>query len=81
MEEKLSEFLKNERAKRSFTQDEMAQALGITRTYYVTLERGWFNKKRNTRTSAGVKTIRKIAEFTGVTPEQVRTLIQNEKGE
>lgn len=78
---KLSEFLKNERTKRSLTQEEMANGIGITRTYYATLESGWFNKKRETKSVAGVKTIRKIAEFTNVTPEEVRTYIQNEKGE
>lgn len=78
---KLSEFLKNERTKRSLTQQEIANGIGITRTYYATLESGWFNKKRNTKTNAGIKTIRKIAEFTGVTPDYVRMLILNEKGE
>ena len=78
---KLSEFLKNERTKRSITQEEMAKSIKVTRPYYATLESGWFNKKRNTRTKAGLKTIRKIAEFTGVTPDYVRMLIMNEKGE
>lgn len=59
----------------------MAKGIGVSRTYYATLESGWFNKKRQTKTSAGAKTIRKIAKFTGITPEEVRTLIQNEKGE
>ena len=78
---KLSEFLKNERTKRCLTQDEMAKGIGITRTYYATLESGWFNKKRGVRTSAGTKTVRNIADFTGVTPDYVRMLILNEKGE
>ena len=78
---KLSEFLKNERTKRSLTQDEMAKGIGITRTYYATLESGWFNKKRKTKTNAGIKTVRKIADFTGVTPDYVRMLVMNEKGE
>lgn len=77
----LSEFLKNERLKRSLTQEEMAKGIGITRTYYATLESGWFNKKRNVRTHAGIKTVRKIAGFTGTTADYIRMLIMNEKGE
>ena len=76
---KLSEFLKSERIKRSLTQEEMAKGIGITRPYYSSLETGWFNKKR--KTNAGIKTVRKIAEFTNVSTDYVRMLIMNEKGE
>ena len=78
---KLSEFLKSERLKRNLTQAEMADAIGITRPYYTTLETGWTNKKRPTKSGAGIKTIRKIAEFTGASTDYVRMLIMNEKGE
>ena len=75
----LSEFLKKFREKRMMTQEEMAKGIGISRTYYATLETGWFNKTRNKPTSLGLQTIRSIAFFTGKTPDYIRKLI-NKKG-
>lgn len=62
----LGEYLKKQRIKNCFTQDYVAQQLGITKPYYCQLENGKI---------PGLTTIKKIAELYNVKPMYIRRLI------
>lgn len=80
-EKTISDFLVNERKKRCLTQAEMAEKLGVTRCYYVMLEKGYKIDGRSKKVTPGRELIKKIAELTGYTIESIYGLIQKEKKE
>ena len=76
---KISEFLKEERQKRCLSQREMADCIGVSQPTYATYESGWVNPKRGQKRVPGYITARRIAAFTGQTPEYINELIENER--
>lgn len=75
----ISEFLKAERTKRCLSQSEMAECIGVNQPTYATYENAWVDKKRNQVRVPGLITARRIAMFTGTTPELINELIENER--
>ena len=76
---KISEFLKEERQKRCLTQSEMADCIGVSQSTYATYENAWVNRRRNQKRVPGWITARRIAAFTGQSPEYINELIENER--
>lgn len=62
----LAEYLKKQRIKNCFTQDYVAQQLGISKCYYSQLEHGKV---------PGINTIQKISTLYGVKATYLRRLI------
>ena len=65
----LGQFLKEEREKRGLTQEQMAEQLGTSRTYYCSLEKGYF--------VAGYDFQNRIASCFNRSPAYIRKLIKN----
>lgn len=56
---KISDFIKNDRINRGMYQSEYAELLGISRTYYIMLEKGHYK-------NPGLKILKNISQLTGV---------------
>lgn len=76
---KISEFLKDERAKRCLTQQEMADCIGVNQPTYATYERAWVNPKTKRKSVPSKIVARRIALFTGKSSEYINELIENER--
>ena len=71
-----SEFLLNERKKRCLTQLEMAEKLGVSRSYYVILENGYVRKGETSKAAPGREFIKKLSELTGFSTEAIYEIAQ-----